>query len=294
MKKMSKLKRVSVVLGVLVFVFAGMLFGKKINSNAQSKIPDDTFSFVFNNYVDLSTDLNSFVVPKTGEYNFYCLPTKQKDDGTEHYWKIYVLNDDSYEREEGTLRFIHQAYSETARVYSEKTKLYLKEGQYVYAVCSENGFIYDEDYDTFRCPLIVQEVKDKRNIAPANNSGKLPSDVYQFVFNKNKNMSVDGNSLVVPKDGTYKVSCAPNKKGNYYWNLYVFDDNTYKKNNSDLKAMFNNYKPTYKVDKNGTNITLKKGQYVYAICSENGYKHTKKASNLRCPLTIKMTKEHNR
>ena len=76
MKKISKLKRLIVVLGVLAFAFTGMLFGRKVNSNAQSKIPDDTFSFVFNNYVDLSTDLNSFVVPKTGEYNFYCLPTK--------------------------------------------------------------------------------------------------------------------------------------------------------------------------------------------------------------------------
>ena len=98
MKKISKLKRLIVVLGVLAFAFTGMLFGRKVNSNAQSKIQDDTFSFVFNNYVDLSTDLNSFVVPKTAEYNFYCKPTKKRYDGTEHYWKVYVLNDNSYEK----------------------------------------------------------------------------------------------------------------------------------------------------------------------------------------------------
>ena len=261
MKNINKMKKVIVVVSVITFAFMGMLLWQKVNTKASSKVSDNTISFVFNNFAELTTSLNSFVVPKTAEYNFYCKPTKKRYDGTEHYWKVYVLNDNSYEKTSGSLRHIHQVYKETAKIYSEKTKLKLKEGQYVYAVCSENGFAFTEDYDT-------------------------------FVFNKYMNMNVNCNSLVVPKDGVYTLNCMPNKGGNIYWNIYVFDDNTYKKKNNDLREMLYKYKPTYKVNRNQININLKRGQYLYAICSENGYKHSQDFNTFRCPLTIKMIKNH--
>lgn len=292
MKKINKMKKVIVVVGVITFAFMGMLLWQKVNTKASSNVSDNTISFVFNNFAELTTSLNSFVVPKTAEYNFYCKPTKKRYDGTEHYWKVYVLNDNSYEKTSGSLRHIHQVYKETAKIYSEKTKLKLKEGQYVYAVCSENGFAFTEDYDTFRCPLVVQEVKDDTNVIKEDNSKKFPADEYKFVFNKYMNMNVNCNSLVVPKDGVYTLNCMPNKGGNIYWNIYVFDDNTYKMKNNDLREMLYKYKPTYKVNRNQININLKRGQYLYAICSENGYKHSQDFNTFRCPLTIKMIKNH--
>jgi hypothetical protein len=87
----------------------------------------------------------------------------------------------------------------------------------------------------------------------------------------------------VEKDGTYEFECEPSDK-KAYWNIYVLDEPF----EDAFRYLANAYEPTIKATKESKKIKLKKGQYVYGVCSENSFTDEGTADNFKCPLTIEL------
>ena len=87
----------------------------------------------------------------------------------------------------------------------------------------------------------------------------------------------------VKKDGTYEFECEPSDK-KAYWNIYVLDEPF----EDAFRYLANAYEPTIKATKESKKIKLKKGQYVYGVCSENSFTDEGTADNFKCPLTIEL------
>ena len=87
----------------------------------------------------------------------------------------------------------------------------------------------------------------------------------------------------VEKDGTYEFECEPSDK-KAYWDVYVLDEPF----EDAFRYLSNAYDPTIKATKESKKIKLKKGQYVYGVCSENSFTDEGTSDNFRCPLTIEL------
>ena len=108
---------------------------------------------VGNNNNGTSTVIKDFLetqeyqVKATGTYTFLCKPSDGKAT-----WDIYVLD----EKFEDALRYLTSAYQPSLTATSKAQTLKLKQGQYVYCVCSENSRTFDGDEGSFSCPLAIK------------------------------------------------------------------------------------------------------------------------------------------
>ena len=87
----------------------------------------------------------------------------------------------------------------------------------------------------------------------------------------------------VKKDGTYEFKCEPSDK-KAYWDIYVLDEPF----EDAFRYLANAYTPTLKATKDSKKFELKKGQYVYCVCSENSFTDEGTSDDFSCPLTIKL------
>ena len=91
---------------------------------------------------------------------------------------------------------------------------------------------------------------------------------------------------VVKKDGTYSIKCEPNKE-KAYWDIYVLDE----KFDDALRYLTAAYQPKLKATDKSQQIKLKKGQYVYGMCSINAFTGGDSTNkDFKCSLTIEFIK----
>lgn len=102
----------------------------------------------------------------------------------------------------------------------------------------------------------------------------------------NKNSTVFTNFLEtqefeVKESGTYAFSCNPSD-GKTSWDIYVLDE----KFEDALRYLTTAYTPTLTATKEVTTYKLKKGQFVYCVCSQNALTFEGNKETFKCPLTI--------
>ena len=105
------------------------------------------------------------------------------------------------------------------------------------------------------------------------------SDKYDAVFEDHLTTA----EYKVEKDGTYEFECEPSDK-KAYWDIYVLDEPF----EDALRYLSNAYTPTLKATDDSKKIKLKKGQYVYGVCSENSFTDEGTSGTFSCPLTIEL------
>ena len=129
--------------------------------------------------------------------------------------------------------------------------------------------------------------------AQTDNSTNNNSDEDTNNNNKNNTSSYDGIRIFtdhlntaeykVTTDGTYKFQCEPSDK-KAYWDVYVLDEPF----EDAFRYLSSAYTPALKATNESNTIKLKKGQYVYCICSENSFTDEGTSDNFKCPLTINL------
>jgi hypothetical protein len=88
---------------------------------------------------------------------------------------------------------------------------------------------------------------------------------------------------IVNKDGKYDFTCKPSDN-KAYWDVYVLDEPF----EDALRYLTSAYSPKLKANGSVQSLQLKKGQYVYGVCSENSFTDEGTADNFKCPLTIEL------
>ena len=87
----------------------------------------------------------------------------------------------------------------------------------------------------------------------------------------------------VMKDGTYEFECEPSDNKSY-WDIFVLDEPF----EDAFRYLSNAYTPALKATDDSKKIKLKKGQYVYGVCSENSFTDEGTSGTFSCPLTIEL------
>ena len=122
-----------------------------------------------------------------------------------------------------------------------------------------------------------------------NNSDNTSTEEEKIVTKDNKTIFKDHLNtaeFVVKKDGSYSIKCEP-YKGQAYWDIYVLDE----KFDDALRYLTAAYQPKIKATDKAQQIKLKKGQYVYGVCSINAFADGESTDkDFKCPLTIEFIK----
>ncbi|MBE5935168.1 MAG: hypothetical protein E7262_05190 [Lachnospiraceae bacterium] len=104
-------------------------------------------------------------------------------------------------------------------------------------------------------------------------------DKYDAYFKDHLNAA----EYIVKKDGTYEFECEPSDN-KAYWNIYVLDEPF----EDAFRYLSAAYTPKIKATGESQELKLKKGQYVYGVCSENSFTDEGIDNNFSCPLSIEL------
>lgn len=92
---------------------------------------------------------------------------------------------------------------------------------------------------------------------------------------------LDTQEFQVKESGTYSFSCKPSD-GKAFWDIYVLDE----KFEDALRYLTTAYTPVLTATKDASTYELKKGQFVYCVCSQNAFTFEGNKETFKCPLII--------
>lgn len=148
---------------------------------------------------------------------------------------------------------------------------------------SSTELITNESMATEEPKVITNEATAEVSIEPTQTTvtTEAPKET-----SENKNSIVftnflDTQEFEVKETGTYSFSCNPSD-GKTSWDIYVLDE----KFEDALRYLTTAYSPTLTATKDASTHELKKGQFVYCVCSQNAFTFEGNKETFKCPLTI--------
>ena len=123
------------------------------------------------------------------------------------------------------------------------------------------------------------DIDDTQDNTQNDNQDDIQDNKYDVVFDNYLNTA----EYKVEIDGMYEFECDPSDN-KAYWDIYVLDEPF----EDALKYLSSAYSPILKATDESQKIKLKKGQYVYCVCSENAFTTDGTSTNFKCPLTIEL------